>query len=582
MSQSIEERTPSKDSEVDSIPVSKKDSAGAERREEYARLLNHAMARLGPGPYQLVVLLLGGGVYAAEGSLLLMLSIIAKGLIAKWNLSPLLAGAMATIIFIGLLTGTISGGFACDRIGRRTPILVTYLGIVVFIILGIFSPGLMTLVSAKFMLGFFLGFGVPAANALVAESCPPAHRSNIYCLTMVLFSLGQLYSATIVWAMSPTLHHDEMEWRGMLLVSTLLPLILCVFAYFLLLESAHWLLVNDRVSEAKAVVRAMGRYKRFDQGTQDPALAQEFRAWEEEELDKPLKTKDPELTGGPVSESDNERTPLLSGEDGTPTPRAIGVAQRQWQCGVDFMKDDLERVRGLFSPFFRKTTLIMLFVTFATNFGYYGMIYGLPDTLRKASVTASNSPEQWSPAAGIFFSAASEIPGVFIAITLGATVGRRLNMSFAFFMTAISLLVVVYALGRGRITDNFGMTAVLSAKLWLAAGYIVVYLYLLECYPTRFRATGLAFCMVLGRLGAFLCPIVFDGMTIMGVDHVWYFAIMSLFLFLASVICCFLPYETKDAELAGDVPPPASAAVEPDLVGQRSSELLRQRKSSDA
>jgi len=52
--------------------------------------LNNAITLIGPGPYQLVVLCLAGGVYMAEGSLLLMLSVIAKSLIERWKLSVLL------------------------------------------------------------------------------------------------------------------------------------------------------------------------------------------------------------------------------------------------------------------------------------------------------------------------------------------------------------------------------------------------------------------------------------------------------------------------------------------------------------
>merc|ERR1719182_1245221 len=96
--------------------------------------LNNAIMTIGPGPYHLIVLLLGGGVYMAEGSLLLMLSVIAKSLIQKWELSAWFAGAMVSIIFCGLLFGTIIGGFLCDRFGRRMPILVTYAGMTLFLI----------------------------------------------------------------------------------------------------------------------------------------------------------------------------------------------------------------------------------------------------------------------------------------------------------------------------------------------------------------------------------------------------------------------------------------------------------------
>merc|ERR1719441_48835 len=100
----------------------------------------------------------------------------------------------------------------CDRYGRRMPILVTYGGMTVFLLGACFSPDILFLITVKFMLGFSLGFGVPAANAIVCESCPASHRSNVYSMTMVLFSLGQMYSASILWAMSPEIDHYELNW----------------------------------------------------------------------------------------------------------------------------------------------------------------------------------------------------------------------------------------------------------------------------------------------------------------------------------------------------------------------------------
>merc|ERR1719183_1621571 len=141
------------------------------------------------------------------------------------------------------------------------------------------------------------------------------------------------------------------------------------------------------------------------------------------------------------------------------------------------------------------------------------MIYGLPDTLKKDSEGAGGEGSLWSPAAGVFFSAVFEIPGVFIAIVLGMTVGRRANMTISFGCTAISLATVVWVLSSGRL-ENAGLIAVFCVKLFIASVFIIVYLYLLECYPTKFRATGLAFCMVIGRMGAFACPFLYDGLAV--------------------------------------------------------------------
>jgi len=206
----------------------------------------------------------------------------------------------------------------------------------------------------------------------------------------------------------------------------------------------------------------------------------------------------------------------------------------------------------LFSEKFLLTTVLMSYISFVSNFAYYGMIYGLPDTLKDAH--HSQKEALWSPAAGVFLSAVFEIPGVFIAILLGTTVGRKMNMTISFGLTALSLGAVIMVLQRGQL-ENAGLVAVFCVKLFIASVFIVVYLYLLECYPTKFRATGLAFCMVVGRMGAFACPFLFDGLVLMDFEIKWFFIVMAILVTIASILSLFLPYETKDSQLMEDDAP---------------------------
>merc|ERR1719181_293950 len=78
---------------------------------------------------------------------------------------------------------------------------------------------------------------------------------------MILFSLGQMYSAVIIWAMSPSLNDYDMHWRGMLGLATLMPLLLFGLSYRYLLESPHWLLATQQYSSARDVVWEMATYK---------------------------------------------------------------------------------------------------------------------------------------------------------------------------------------------------------------------------------------------------------------------------------------------------------------------------------
>jgi len=519
--------------------------------------LNDAITQIGPGPYQLVVLCLAGGVYMAEGSLLLMLSVIAKSLIARWNLTPLFAGAMVSIIFCGLLIGTILGGFLCDRYGRRMPILVTYSGIVVFLAASMLSPDVLLLITAKFLLGVSLGFGVPAANALVCESCPGSHRSNVYSMTMILFSMGQMYSAVVIWSMSPELNEDELHWRGMLALAGLLPLTLSIFSYFFLLESPHWLLNQGRYSEAKEVVWQMAKYK----GNIPPYLIEELTS---SIVSAPSSPESKEASFSDPTALEDQRTCDCSSESRQEVWLVLGNV-----CSG--IKEDFGRLGLLFSDKFKTTTIMMSYISFVSNFAYYGMIYGLPDTLKKEQPEDNDA---WSPAAGVFFSAVFEIPGVFVAILLGTTVGRKMNMTISFTCTALSLAAVTHTLLKGDM-EGFGLVAIFCVKLFIASAFIVVYLYLLEIYPTKFRATGLAFCMVVGRLGAFVCPFLYDGFAMVGIHHMWFFIVMGTMALIAAVVSLLLPYETKDSQLMGDDVP-----VEEPILTPRGSKIDSGRSSA--
>jgi len=195
----------------------------------------------------------------------------------------------------------------------------------------------------------------------------------------------------------------------------------------------------------------------------------------------------------------------------------------------------------------------MTFVCFATNLTYYGMIYGLPHTFKSIEHGAADETrhEQISPAAGVFFAALFEVPGVFLAILLAATISRRSTLTFAFLSSAFCLLCFVYAVFSGRMA-TVGFWFVFGVKMFVACGFIISYLYLLEFYPTFCRATGLSFCMVTGRIGALISPFVYDGLSHDGGSNgfVWFFVLLSIVISMAAVMCCFLPFETKDAPLS--------------------------------
>lgn len=489
-------------------------------QEQLAGLFGDTAHPIGPGPYQLIVLCFAGGIYASEGSLLLIVSITAKYIVHSWELPlpQITAGVIAAHIFIGLVVGTFVGGTTCDKYGRRVPILITYVGIIVFVALCVISPNLLPLLLAKLMLGFFLGLGLPPANAMVAESCPPTHRVTLYSMTMVFFSLGQVYSACALWFLNPDLKADEANWRAMLATAMIPPIICLIGAYFFLLESPHWLLAQERYDEAKEVVIKMAKYNSGDDVSRSGVtFAIQF-------IDSARHHRE-EPEGGQLDRqsSMSEATSLVDKEG--------GVVGWTWY------------VRVLFTPKWRRLTLIMCYITFVSNFSYFGMVYGLPHSLKDMPVGGD-----LSPAGAVFISALFEIPGVFLAMLLGNTVTRRTNVFINFSATAVFLWGTIYSLYAGRMS-SVGLLCTFAVKMCISSGFIICYLYLLECYPTRFRATGLAFCMVVGRIGAFFCPFIHDALIFFNQSTIYFFILMDIVLWVGTTLSCFLPMETKNAPL---------------------------------
>jgi hypothetical protein len=350
---------------------------------------------------------------------------------------------------------------------------------------------------------------------------------------MILFALGQMYSAAVIWFISPTLNYEELNWRMLIGVGIMPPFMLLIGAYFCLLESAHWLMVVEREDEAKSTLLRMARMN-----------GKSVENWAELTI---------HASEDGLSSVRSYRRGNMSPRDGSDSNESTHlIAGKRLTCG-EWCQQNMSYFAGfqsLFSPYYRKTTLIMTYISFASNFSYYGMVYGLPHTLRTAARRdADYNSDSWSPAAGVFFSALFEIPGVFLAIVLGITISRKKNIFMTFTCAAVCLSFLVYALFENEM-DTIGMWAIFGVKMFIAAGFIVVYLYLLECYPTIFRATGLAFCMVVGRLGGFCCPFLHDGLVAAEVHYAWFFVAIAVNILLAAILSICLPFETKDAPLS--------------------------------
>lgn len=459
------------------------------------RRVDAIVDELGFGAAQWRAVLVGGGIWAADGSELLLISSITSALSKDWSLGGTERGIVVTLVYVGVLVGNALSGSAGDLLGRRLPILVSYLCIVLFSVLSALSWGVWSMGLCRMLVGLAFGLGQPAWNTLGAELSPGDSRVLVNAASQLLFVLGELYSAALIWAEDPQLH--DLNWRRLLVLGALPSLAFGLAAWPLLLESPKYLVAKGRFAEARAVLDAVARANGRG-GALPPAVD-----FEEAE-----------------------------------TPKA------EQELGLG------GRLRAVWGRRLGFTTFVVCFSTFTLNFLYYGTIYAFPQVLPSLRL-------QVTPGANLVLGALMEVPGFLLAVWVAGRTTRR---------TAIQLYLLSSLLTIGCFLHGTGMEASLAVteeqhpwavyagflgmKAFVNIGFVVLYSYASEIYPTAARTTGTATCLAAGRIGAMACPLVYEALTDATNTFHHFFLTLGCLTICNAVLASFLTIETAGKHLS--------------------------------
>ncbi|XP_061686402.1 LOW QUALITY PROTEIN: solute carrier family 22 member 7-like [Syngnathoides biaculeatus] len=183
--------------------------------------------------------------------------------------------ATATIFFVGVMFGALTFGSLSDRFGRRIMLLTSYLSGMLFALASALSTSYVMFAVLRFLTGFcmtgivivsvvlctvtpdaLMAFCVHlkclfmhslCAHVLLYNHCPGVewvdikHRKLVGIIDSFSWTFGSISFVAIAYLVT--------DWRW-LIVSVTLPVILGIFTWRWMPESARWLIANGKVEEA--------------------------------------------------------------------------------------------------------------------------------------------------------------------------------------------------------------------------------------------------------------------------------------------------------------------------------------------
>lgn len=155
------------------------------------------------------------------------------------------------ILSIVSLLGSLGGGRTSDIIGRKWTMA---LAAVVFQMGGItmtLAPSYQVLMIGRLLAGIGIGFGVMISPIYIAEISPNLTRGSLTTFPEIFINVGIMLGYVSNYAFSGLSVH--ISWRVMLAVG-ILPSVFIGFALFIIPESPRWLVMQNRIEEARSVL----------------------------------------------------------------------------------------------------------------------------------------------------------------------------------------------------------------------------------------------------------------------------------------------------------------------------------------
>ncbi len=157
-------------------------------------------------------------------------------------------GWLVAMVPLGALLSAILSGKISDLFGRKKTLLLTAIFFIAGSIICGTATNINTLVAGRLLLGIAIGIGSSISPVYTSELANEKQRGWLVNLFVVFVQIGVFLSFAVAYLFS-----YSGNWRAMIALGVV-PAIILFFGVFLLPESPRWLLVKNKIAEAKHIL----------------------------------------------------------------------------------------------------------------------------------------------------------------------------------------------------------------------------------------------------------------------------------------------------------------------------------------
>jgi len=174
-------------------------------------------------------------------------------IVSEWDLvceRNWLGKATMSALMFGFLVGALMLGNLADRIGRKSNLILTLIGMLIFNLISSMTSLFSVYIVSRFLVGFFIAGKILSIVVLISELVGSSYRGMYGLTVMGAFPVGIVFLSGLAY--------NIQDWRPFSASVSVLGLPFLAYHWYLV-ESPRWLFNNNREREAKAVLNIIAK-----------------------------------------------------------------------------------------------------------------------------------------------------------------------------------------------------------------------------------------------------------------------------------------------------------------------------------